>query len=215
VVKAKIQMEEIEGNIKITGTAENLSEIIQSLTYKLSVIKQHSNNQSTNAQEGLFTLAPGEIKNLSTTQINTSKEDEIIVLLLFYDENKQLIGKDRVVLGNEKKKEENIILPDDGFILSGIISDETKTKMGKDFYDYFYYEYNEKNINSAKIVTVIEELSFGRNTKISISIENVVIYEFLTRPDEEFLVAVAKESVNATFLYLKNLERQSKYFTQY
>jgi hypothetical protein len=104
VVKAKIQMEEIEGNIKITGTAENLSEIIQSLTYKLSVIKQHSNNQSTNAQEGLFTLAPGEIKNLSTTQINTSKEDEIIVLLLFYDENKQLIGKDRVVLGNEKKK---------------------------------------------------------------------------------------------------------------
>ncbi|MGO4817968.1 curli-like amyloid fiber formation chaperone CsgH [Flavobacterium sp. W22_SRS_FP1] len=97
-------MEEIEGNIRITGTAENLSEIIQSLTYKLSVIKQHSNNNSTNAQEGIFTLDPGEIKNLSSTQINISKDDEIIVLLLFYDENKKLIGKDRVVLGNEKKR---------------------------------------------------------------------------------------------------------------
>jgi len=104
VVKAKIQMEKIEGNIKITGTAENLSDIIQSLTYKLSVIKQQSNNQSNTAQEGLFTLAPGEIKNLSSTQINSTKDDEIIILLLFYDESKQLVGKDRVVLGNEKKK---------------------------------------------------------------------------------------------------------------
>jgi len=99
--------------------------------------------------------------------------------------------------------------------MTGIIFDDTKTKVGKDFYDYYYYEYNEKNINSAMLVSIIEELSFGRNTKISISIDNVVVYEFLTRPDEEFLIAVAKESVNATFLYLKNLERQSKYFTQY
>jgi hypothetical protein len=32
------------------------------------------------------------------------KGDEVIVLLLFYNENKELIGKDRVVLGDEKKK---------------------------------------------------------------------------------------------------------------
>ena len=120
-----------------------------------------------------------------------------------------------MVLGNEKKKEENRSLPADGFVLTGIISDDTKTKVGKDFYDCYYYEYNQKNIDSAKIVSIIEELSFGRNTKISISIENVVIYEFLTRPDEEFLTAVAKESVNATSVYFRNLERQSKYFTQY
>jgi hypothetical protein len=31
------------------------------------------------------------------------KEDEVIVLLLFYNENKQLIGKDRMVLGEKKK----------------------------------------------------------------------------------------------------------------
>jgi hypothetical protein len=29
-----------EGSIKVTGTAENLSEIVQSLSYKLSVIKK-------------------------------------------------------------------------------------------------------------------------------------------------------------------------------
>jgi hypothetical protein len=36
--------------------------------------------------------------------VNLAKGDEVIVLLLFYDENKQLIGKDRVVLGEVKKK---------------------------------------------------------------------------------------------------------------
>jgi hypothetical protein len=47
-------------------------------------------------------LNANENKNLSTTQINLGKEDEVIVLLLFYDENKKL-GKDRVVLVLKKK----------------------------------------------------------------------------------------------------------------
>ncbi|SFF07193.1 hypothetical protein [Flavobacterium xueshanense] len=106
IVKAKIEIEEIEGNIKITGTAENLSDIVQSLSYQLSVIKNNNvlGNQSNNTQEGFFTLNTSENKNLSTAQVNVRSGDEIIILLLFYNENKELIGKDRVVLGDEKKK---------------------------------------------------------------------------------------------------------------
>ncbi|SHM63357.1 curli-like amyloid fiber formation chaperone CsgH [Flavobacterium xanthum] len=106
VVIAKIEVEQSEQNIKITGTAENLSDIVQSLSYKLSVIKKNksNNNLSNNIQEGLFSLNPSENKNLSTSTVNLGTEDEVIVLLLFYNENKQLIGKDRVVLGDEKKK---------------------------------------------------------------------------------------------------------------
>jgi hypothetical protein len=36
--------------------------------------------------------------------VNLTTGDEVIVLLLFYNENKQLIGKDRVVLGRNKKR---------------------------------------------------------------------------------------------------------------
>ncbi|RRJ93020.1 CsgE family curli-type amyloid fiber assembly protein [Flavobacterium macacae] len=99
--------------------------------------------------------------------------------------------------------------------MAGVVSNDTKTKAGKDFYDLYYYEYREKDINANKIVTVSEELSFARNTKIIITIDNVTIYEFLAKPDEEYLTLVAKDAVNATFLYLKNLEKQSKYITQY
>lgn len=106
IVKAKIEMEEIEGNIKITGTAENLSDIVQSLSYQLSIIKNNnvSGNQSNNTQEGFFILNKSENKNLSSTEVNAGSGDEIIILLLFYNENKELIGKDRVVLGDKKKK---------------------------------------------------------------------------------------------------------------
>jgi hypothetical protein len=106
-------------------------------------------------------------------------------------------------------------LPVDGFELRGIVSDETKTKMGKDFYDLYYYLYNEYKINSNKLVVINEEFSFSRNTKISININNEVVNEFLSRPDEEYIEAMAQQSIYQTYLYLKNLEKESKYFTQY
>jgi hypothetical protein len=89
----------------LTGTAENLSEVVQSFSYKLSVIKKiTSDNQSTNEQEG-FTLNANENKKFIYFQINLTTGDEVIVLLLFTMKiNKQLIGKDRVVLGEQKKK---------------------------------------------------------------------------------------------------------------
>ncbi|OOV29554.1 hypothetical protein BXU11_06620 [Flavobacterium sp. LM5] len=105
-VKAKIEIKNMEGNTILTGTAENSSDILKSASYKLTVIKKNSksNNQTNNAQEGMFTLNAGEFKKLSSTQINIEDGDEVIVMLVFFDESKQIISKDRVVLGEQKKK---------------------------------------------------------------------------------------------------------------
>ncbi|NBL65246.1 hypothetical protein GV828_08565 [Flavobacterium sp. NST-5] len=100
-------------------------------------------------------------------------------------------------------------------MLSGIVSDDTKTKIGKDFYDMYYYMYNDKKVNSKKIVTVSEELSFARTTKLIITVENNIVLEFIAKPDEEFLKYMAQESINATINQLKKLEKQSKQITQY
>ncbi|WP_427872714.1 curli-like amyloid fiber formation chaperone CsgH [Flavobacterium sp. MMS24-S5] len=104
-IKAKIEIEKVENSVKITGTAENLTDVIRSAAYRLSVIKNNdkSNNQSNNEQVGVFTLQPNEIQKLSTSQINLATDDEVIVLLLFYDEDKQIVAKDRVVLGEKKR----------------------------------------------------------------------------------------------------------------
>jgi len=64
-------------------------------------------------------------------------------------------------------------------------------------------------------VSISEELSFARNTKLIISIDNETIYEFMAKPDEEYINNMVEKSAYETYLYLKNLEKQNKYFTQY
>ena len=74
------------------------------------------------------------------------------MLLLIYDEEQVLIGKDRIVFGEEDENSKNVKSsvekPSDGLEMLGIISDETKTKLGKDFYDYFYSFYNKIKIKT-------------------------------------------------------------------
>lgn len=106
-------------------------------------------------------------------------------------------------------------MPIDGFELRGIVTDQTKTKVGKDFYDLYYYKYNEYKINTLKMVSISEEFSFARNTKLVVSIDNVTIYEFITKPDEEYINDMVEKSIYETYLHLKNLEKQNKYFIQY
>lgn len=215
-VKAKIEVTYSEDLILIKGTAENLTNVYKSISYKLSVIKNagKSGNQSTNAQSGRETIEAQKIIDLSKTQINSKTDDEIVVLFLIYDEKGTIIGKDRIVIG-EKKKIETEKKVNDGLEISGIISDETKTKNGKDFYDLFYTEYNKINKKGSKIVTIGEELTIARTTKLVITIDNEIITEFILRPDEDFLNEMAQESSALVFKYFKNLERQTQEIIKY
>lgn len=216
-VKAKIEIEQIENSLAITGTAENLKAEFKNISYKLSVLKvnKSNTNKSNNAQDGRVTLEPIQKVNLSKTQVNFTKDDEIIILLLIYDDNNAVIGKDKVIFGGKDESKIEIQTPTDGLEMIGIVSNDTKTKLGNDFYDYFYSEYSKLKIKSHKIVTVREELTFGRTTKIMIDVDGEIIDEFISRPDEDFLKYMAESSSAKIFKYFKNIERQNKLITQY
>ena len=216
-VKAKIEIKEIENLLAITGTVENLKSEFKNIHYKLTVYKKNksNSNKSNNSQDGRATLEPIQKIDLSKTQVNFTKEDEIIVLLLIYDEENKIIGKDRIVFGEEAPSDTGQLTPKDGIEMLGIVSNETKTKLGNDFYDFFYTEYSKLKMSSTKIVSVQEELTFGRTTKITIIIDGEIIEEFISRPDEDFLKYMAESSAAKVFKYFKNLEKQSKYITQY
>ncbi|WP_310555460.1 CsgE family curli-type amyloid fiber assembly protein [Flavobacterium sp.] len=215
-IKAKIEMEDNTDYITITGFAENLTDGYKSLFYKLTVIKTDTQkNASNSSQSGRFTIEANQIKSLSKTQINLIKDTQVVILLLIYDEDQNLIGKDRIVLGEKKIEKVNSIKPKDGIEITGIVSDETKTKMGKDFYDVFYNQYNRLKLNSSKMVVVEEELSNSRTTIIKVKIDETILNEFVTKPDEEFLQEMAEDSVAKIYNYLKNLEKQNKFISQY
>ncbi|MBS7256038.1 CsgE family curli-type amyloid fiber assembly protein [Flavobacterium branchiicola] len=216
-VKAKIEVKEIENLLFITGTVENLKSEFKNISYKLTVFKKNktNSNKSNNAQDGRVTLEPIQKVELSKTQVNFTKEDEVIILLLIYDESNTIIGKDRVVFGEDTEKDTGKSVPVDGIEMVGIVANDTKTKLGNDYYDMFYAQYSKLKIHTTKIVTVQEELTFGRTTKITILVDNDIVEEFISRPDEDFLKYMAESAASNAFKYFKNLEKQNKILTQY
>ncbi|MCA1965864.1 MAG: curli production assembly/transport protein CsgE [Flavobacterium sp.] len=214
-VKAKIELSYFEGMVSVTGTAENLDDGMKNLSYTLSVIKKNKKtaNTSKNSQNGEFTLNPNEKKILSTTKINQSTQDEIIILLLIYDDNNVMVGKDRIIV--EEKKSEALNKNEAELEITGIVSDDTKTKIGKDFYDIYFSKYNSEAIKGNQIVQIEEQLNIGRTTILKITIDNKLISEFIANPNEEFLSQKAEEAIQITKKYFKDLEKLKNRIEQY
>lgn len=216
-IKPKIEIEEIENTLSATATVENLKSEFKNISFKLTVFKKNirNANRSENAQDGRVTLEPIQKVILSQTQVNRILDDQIIILLLIYDEDNKIIGKDRYVIGGAEETKAIVLQPHDGLEMIGIIANEVKTKLGNDFYDIFYSEFSKLNVKSQKIITIQEELTFGRTTKIIVKIDNDIVEEFIARPDEDFLKYMAETSSAKIFKYFKNLEKQAKLITHY
>lgn len=234
-IEAQIDIQQYGNTYSITGSALNKTVLSQSLIYKLSVIKNGGNNTnySTNDQNGRFVLEPGEKKNLSSTTIIANKNERIVVLLLINDEEDKPLGMDRIVInGNEKDlalqkrdsiEREKAVNPSpdiknsnrDGFLLKGVVIEDTKTKPGSDFYKMFYSLYSSNNINGEEIVTIKEELSLNNNTKIEILVANEKVVEFFVRPQNDYLKAMAEASIKKIYWYLrryKEMKKTQKYY---
>lgn len=216
-VKAKIEVEKVENILSIRGTVENLKAEYKSISYKLTVFKKNksNSNSSKNAQDGRVILDPQQKVTLSKTQVNEGKDDQIILLLIIYDENNVIIGKDRIEMGIDDESKVGEAKPNDGLEMMGIVSNDTKTKLGNDFYELFYKEYSKLKIKSNKIVSVQEELTFGRTTKIMVSVDGELINEFISRPDEDFMKYMAETVSTNVFKYFKNIEKQNKAILRY
>ena len=215
-VVAKIKAEKIDDIVSVSAEAVNSTEVYKSLKYTFSVFRTDaSNNVTKNNQEGRFTLEANEQKKLATTSIGIDESDKIVILLLVYEEE-TIVGKDRIAFNEVvKKKKEEYVEDDDGIELKGIVIEETKTKPGKDFYEFFYNSYTLNRINGSKIVGVYEKLSFGRSTIIQVKIEDRVIHEFLGKPDIEYLEQMSKTAIRRVYKYFKDLKKQKRDIFQY
>ncbi len=229
-VEATIDLQVVDDSfLKVVGSAYNKTEINKSLRYVLSVIKSSSNgtNTSNNKQEGRFVLEAGIKKNLSSTSINVQVSNRTIILLLVYDEGDKIIGKDRKVL-NGLEGEEDLVeksIPEvnldvkksdeDGFILRGMVIENTKTKAGGDFYDLFYSAYLSKNIDGEKIVKIEEKLAIANNTQIQIVVGDDVVMQFIMNPRSQYLSTMVEQAIYRVNLYFQRLRNQKNQIIRY
>jgi hypothetical protein len=218
-VVAKLKTETIDDIISVTATATNTTEVYKSLQYTITVFRTDANNNVTkNNQEGRFTLEANETKKLSQGSISVEDSNKIVLLLLLYEDDK-VIGKDRLAFNEEIDQKSKTAVEDtssdDGIELKGIVIEETKTKPGRDFYEFFYASYTLNQINGNKVVGVYEKLSFGRSTIIQVKIEDNIIHECIGKPDLEYLEQMSKISIRKVYKYFKDLKKQKNDIFQY
>ncbi len=230
-VEAKIILKPNSEFIDVSGTAYNKTEIDQSLRFVLSIIRHDPKTDLRNKkdQKGRLVLSRGDIKNLVKTYTSKPGDERVIILLLVYDEKDRLLGKDRVVL-NDTEGDQKIILnkkpnPDsdideafatsDGIELKGLVLEETKTRLGRDFYSKFATDYRNKEIMGPKVVTIIESLALANNTQIAVKVGEDIVMEFFVRPQTEYMDSMEEEALNRVIRYFKNLKESKNVVKSY
>ncbi|MGB1269314.1 MAG: CsgE family curli-type amyloid fiber assembly protein [Flavobacteriaceae bacterium] len=222
-VKAIIEVKSNEGVHEITAKAENILQTKQSLSYELKVFKENSisKNKSTNAQKGRFVMDPLSVKKLAYTAINTSnKDDKVILLLLLRNVENEIIGRTRKVIVNgivQIDKPDEIILKEtkekDGVKITGMVLERTKTKPGRDFYNFFYSRFLAYNFTDNRSVIIEEMFSRGRSTKIEIKIDNRKVYEFFVQPQIDYLKQNADAAIKQVYNFFRN--KKNDYIVKY
>lgn len=79
--------------------------------------------------------------------------------------------------------------------LEGLILDETRTKMGRDFYDLFYQNWEPPKNAPNVTITISEQPSMGLGTQVSIKIDYEQVYNARLQPRYEYIEAVSKQAV--------------------
>lgn len=209
IVSAEILVDENTEFLSLNAKATNISEVNQNLRYVFSVIKKNPDGSvaSNTKQEGDFSLASFTNKALTETTINASEKEEIVVLLLVYNSDNKLLGKARWAQ-NEKEVNKTIVAAKqpleeqtyDGILFRGLVTEDTRTKGGRDFYRIFNQLYFNAGINAAEIVTVKEFIAGRRNTRIEVRLGDALVAQFFVQPKEDYLKNFAQ-------LTLKNIYR--------
>ncbi|NER18502.1 CsgE family curli-type amyloid fiber assembly protein [Spongiivirga citrea] len=202
----KITVKSVGVNANIEGVVKNESELFRTLTYELIIIgNMGTDNASKTEQKNNFSLAPDEVKIVATQNLNVADNDNIIVLLLIYEKGK-LIARDR----EELKKKINDPEISDGLEIKGLVVENVRSKVGKDFYDYFYRQFTLKNPDSDQLVKVEEQLGIGIGTRIQVKVQEDLVFESFARPNEEQLISLANNAVMRVTQFIKQKEREKQ-----
>ena len=90
--------------------------------------------------------------------------------------------------------------------IDGLLVDQTKTKIGRDFYDLFYSKW-EAPENSKNYTILISEKPFRLNsTLIEIVINDQLTYQSILQPRYDIIEQLADQAIIYTVDYLQNYE---------
>ena len=221
---AKIYIKQDSEFYTFTGTAENLTPSDVNLQYDFSLYQKDDNGNINRAnQADRFFLKANEKIIVSSVTVNYNATGQITLVLMLYDEDGKPVGQDRIELSpkngmqqvikdqlspQEEAASRDQAPPQDGYIMDGLVIENTLTKAGRDFYKYFYSDYYNRGIRTKKNIVIKEVPGKMRSTRISVKIDDRVLWQFFSQPKKSFLKTMATTALDRCISYLQQLQKQ-------
>lgn len=220
-LSAKIVLEENGNQIHIKGVFVNQTEDDLSLSYKMVVQHIGKAGQSNTNQGNKFKAPKQREVVLSETNLSLSVDDYVKISLEVHDGDK-LIAQDVYTKGNlvaqllkktptpspessKLKEEKTEDLELDGFIINA-----TRTKVGRDFYNYFYNSWSPPKGAKNYTITIKELPARGRITRVLVKINDKDVVQRFLQPRNDLIKATAEQSVRIIQQQLRNSEALNK-----
>ena len=194
--KAWIEMNQDGENARITGQFRNDGTEKLNLSYKLTVEREAKSGRSTNHQQSDFEATPGTTTLLSEVNINVSKENYYRISLEVF-KGKEKIAVDSLINGTQTNK----VIPlskhakDEDLELDGLIINETRSKIGRDFYDVFYRSWLAPKEARDFVIRIRELPARGRIARISIEVNNEEVTQRVLQPRPEIIRSQARYAI--------------------
>jgi len=98
----------------------------------------------------------------------------------------------------------------DDIEIAGIVIDATQTKIGKDFYELFYQQWNELENVSEQSITISERALPQLGSQVSVEVEDYLIFLQNIQPRYEIIEQMVEYALQQTVLYIQNYEEMQK-----
>lgn len=95
-------------------------------------------------------------------------------------------------------------------IMTGFIFDQTRTRLGREFYDLFAMSWDSQESPVSLNITISELTDPRFGSQISIFVEENLVYSTILRPRFEELENTVNEAVNAILQYILMLTEQQR-----
>jgi len=113
---------------------------------------------------------------------------------------------DKLVEKKERKKEESEVDDYEGLGLGGLILDETRSKMGSNFYSVFYKHWEDPKNTQNFTITVSEQPMPSRGTMVQVEIDNQLVFRNRLEPRYYKTEQAAKQAVKVSQRRLKQMQ---------
>jgi len=230
--KAWIKLEKVKDSTLVKAILVNESKVELPVHYYLSIQKGRNTKDKLILKEGNFISYSKQTIPITQTMLSLNATDHYKLLLSIYhkhlfvsadsivNENALAIvkvpkAKEATIKTNSKKqqasKKQDIVASASELEIDGLIIDETRSKIGRDFYDLFYNKWSAPSNAKDFIITIKELPSRGRMTRVSILINDTQLFTRVLQPRHDIIENLANQSVIAAGRFLRkdsNLKQQ-------